>query len=1176
MKKNNSGMVYSPSDLINYMSSPFVSWMDRFALESPDQVKDIPTDQDSLLGLFAKKGNKHELEFLEQLKREHGTDNVAQIETMDPAGAREKTDKALAEGYKIIYQAYLERDQFAGYADFLFRVEGQSNLGDYHYEAWDTKLSNSVKPYFMLQLSCYSWMLESKQGRLAEEVEVVFGNKETERFRLASYYDYFLTLKQQFIQANNNFVNDIQAQPNPELYSSLGKWETYARGLMQERDSLALVANMRKTQIKRLHAAGIRSLTQLTETSETSVKGIGDPTFAKLRAQAAIQHQSEIQGKTAYKVISEDHDKGLTALPPASPLDIFFDIEGYPLMDGGLEYLWGASYRDGVASIGKHYAFKDWWAHTHEQEKTAFEGFVDWSFARWQQDPAMHIYHYASYEATALRGLALKHGTRQQQVASLLKNGVLIDLYAIVRNGLVIGEPRYSLKNVEHIYRGKRETDVAAGGDSVVYYEQWRENGGVEAWCNEQAGYSRWLSNPEVFEWATWPELKEIRDYNIDDCESTLEMVEWLRQEQKKSGITYSQPEPEVEEEQELTRQQESRIALQERQQALLEKFNQTESLKQNPVAQRIADMIQFHTREAYVAIWSYYDRLAKSEPELYEDDTAVVGIKRLSRIADNGGIVTYRGTYDDRQPIRTDKFKTGTVAGRETKIKNIQFKESDKEHEGQIELTIPAADEIPEIDQPITVFADEVQINTQTLERRICDIAEDYFDHKDIDPMLSTILNREPPRLKGTGKLPVTRSIFPENAAYDQAVVDVVQGMNRTCLCIQGPPGAGKTTTAKNVIKALVEAGMRVGIMSNSHAAIMNLLKGVCNVIPTHQVAKVGPSTINDAEFREQYPQNEYPKLYFRKDMKFPKTKMPYTDCMVVGATAFGFANDISIANPVDYLFVDEASQVVLANLVAVSRAAKNIILIGDQMQLDQPVQGAHPGDSGKSALEFMLGDHAVIPEDQGIFLERTYRMHPEVCKPLSDIVYEGKLGTAPNNHYISINIPTAKLITSTTGVLSIPVSHEGNRQSSEEEAEVVQTLISEITTGQFTDSEGVTKNLTIEDILVVAPYNMQVNLLKEKLGDAINVGTIDKFQGQEAPVVIVSLGTSDANESARGLDFVFDINRLNVAISRAKALAIIVANEGLHLCDVSTTDQMEKVNLFCRLINDGNNTVN
>jgi superfamily I DNA and/or RNA helicase len=255
----------------------------------------------------------------------------------------------------------------------------------------------------------------------------------------------------------------------------------------------------------------------------------------------------------------------------------------------------------------------------------------------------------------------------------------------------------------------------------------------------------------------------------------------------------------------------------------------------------------------------------------------------------------------------------------------------------------------------------------------------------------------------------------------------------------------------------------------------------------------------------------------------------------------------------------------------VAVSQAAKNIVLIGDQMQLDQPIQGAHPGDSGDSALEFMLGDHAVISEDRGIFLERSYRMHPDVCKPLSDIVYEGKLKTAPNNQRIAIEIPEPELITSTTGVLSIPVSHEGNRQSSEEEADVVQTLINEITTGQFTDSDGVTKKLTTADILVVAPYNMQVNLLKEKLGGDIKVGTIDKFQGQEAAVVIVSLGTSDASESARGLDFVFDINRLNVAISRAKALAIVVANEGLHLCRISTTAQMGKVNLFCRLINDG-----
>jgi uncharacterized protein len=251
----------------------------------------------------------------------------------------------------------------------------------------------------------------------------------------------------------------------------------------------------------------------------------------------------------------------------------------------------------------------------------------------------------------------------------------------------------------------------------------------------------------------------------------------------------------------------------------------------------------------------------------------------------------------------------------------------------------------------------------------------------------------------------------------------------------------------------------------------------------------------------------------------------------------------------------------------VAVTGSTKNIILMGDQMQLEQPIQGSHPGQAGSSALEFMLKGHAVIPEEQGVFLERTYRMHPKVCQPLSEIVYEGKLKTDADNAKQSINIEQPQLVTQPNGLLSIKVSHEGNTQSSDEEVLVVQKLIDELTTGTYTNKDGEIKPITEDDILVVAPYNMQVNLLKEKLSENLKIGTIDKFQGQEAPVVIISMAVSDVEESSRGLDFVFDINRLNVAVSRAKALAIIVANDGLERCKVNSLGQMERVGFFVKL---------
>jgi superfamily I DNA and/or RNA helicase len=453
-------------------------------------------------------------------------------------------------------------------------------------------------------------------------------------------------------------------------------------------------------------------------------------------------------------------------------------------------------------------------------------------------------------------------------------------------------------------------------------------------------------------------------------------------------------------------------------------------------------------------------------------------------------------------------------------------------------------------------------------LENRLCEITERYFNSRKLPKLLSTIADQANPRLiNDQSRLPITRQRFVENHDYMQAIIAAVKALDESCLCIQGPPGAGKTYTAKNIIKALVNDGKRIGIMSNSHAAIMNLLLPMITELPDIKITKVGGYGAQK-EFKTQFDLDEYENFEYRSNMNFT-TKKPYEQFQIIGATVYAFANEVSYEAPVDYLFVDEASQVALANLLAVSGATKNIILMGDQMQLEQPIQGSHPENAGKSVLEFMLNDHAVIPDDKGIFLERTYRMHPDVFAPLSEIVYEGKLQADEPNKYQAITIPSPIRITKQNGILSIPVSHQGKTQSSEEEFVFIQQLIDELKTGSFIDKKQMERPITDNDILVVAPYNMQVNLLKDKLMGEIKIGTIDKFQGQEAPVVIISMAVSDVEDSPRGLDFIFDINRLNVAVSRAQALAIIVANNDLIKSSANSLEQMSKVGFFIKLYN-------
>ena len=1165
-KNDNNEIIYSASDLIVHMKSPFASWVSRQALENPNKLEGVKKDKDKLMELLADKGNTYEALFLQHLIDEYGDDNVAQIKS-DRHSAADETIKAMKAGYQIIFQAYLCRDKFAGYADFLVRREGSSNLGEYYYEVWDTKLSKSTQPYFIIQLCYYSWMLEKLQGKLPEEIVVALGDNKEERFQIAAYYSYFKSLKKQFLNIQKNFTGTDKSMPDPALTSNHGVWGSYANQLLEESDSLAIVANIRKSQIICLREEEVGSLTQLANSELTHVKGISPEKFEKLKAQADIQLKSRGGDRPKFKVIEEDHGKGLSYLPPASTLDMFFDIEGHALVEGGLEYLWGVSYHDSTAQQGKEYAFKDWWAHDQQQEKRAFEDFIDWTYQRWQEDTTMHIYHYASYEITAIRKISERDQTRLSEVKELLSNGVFIDLYKVVANGLLIGEPKYSIKNVEHLYRGKRTTDVANGGESIVFYDNWRERGGQENWKNN--GYQDWLTDPDQFDWNAWPALKDIRDYNIDDCESTLELFEWLHEQQHASGITY-QPLEEISNDKEKTERQlsnqDKREALIVRQQSLIDQLVSDDALKNDPIAKLLVSLLQFYERERRPQNYSYYERLEKTADELFDDDTIIFEISLTTTEYDEGKIHC-TASYNKDQALRTDKIKSATIQGSDAKASKIEFAELNA-HQGEVSFTINSDDEEALQLSQINLFGEEFPINTDTLENRLCELTESYFNSGELNGVIETILKQANPRFStAESPLPVSRERYPDDNEYMAEIIETVKSLDNSCLCIQGPPGSGKTTTAKKIITSLVTEGKRIGIMSNSHAAIMNLLKALPEQLPNSKLVKVGGYG-SIKEFEEQYAPEDYPNFNCRTGMKFKKN-MPYENYDVVGTTVYKFATELSYENPVDYLFVDEASQVALANLIAITGAAKNIILMGDQMQLEQPIQGSHPEQSGASALEYMLKGHSVIPDDQGLFLERTYRMHPNVCQPLSEIVYEGKLKADIDNAKQSINIEHPQQITQTNGILPLSVMHEGNTQSSKEEVDIVEELVKELKTGNYTDKEGNSQPITDKDILIVAPYNMQVNLLKEHLSSDLKIGTIDKFQGQEAPVVIISMSVSDVTESSRGLDFVFDINRLNVAVSRAKALAIIVANKGLEECEVNSLEQMERVGFYLKLQN-------
>jgi uncharacterized protein len=395
-----------------------------------------------------------------------------------------------------------------------------------------------------------------------------------------------------------------------------------------------------------------------------------------------------------------------------------------------------------------------------------------------------------------------------------------------------------------------------------------------------------------------------------------------------------------------------------------------------------------------------------------------------------------------------------------------------------------------------------------------------------------------------------------PEGADLLPASIAAVQAMDRTLLYVQGPPGAGKTYTGARLIVDALARGLRVGVTSNSHKAINHLLSGVMKAARERGTAVHGIK--KNSSGKGSY---DGPGIVDVDD----NAEVWLNDHPLVAGTAWLFA-DARADQRLDLLFVDEAGQVSLANLVAAGTSSRNIVLLGDQMQLSQPVQGAHPGRSGDSALDWLLDGAATIAPERGIFLATSWRMHPAVCSFISEAVYDGRLQPEPHNARQSLLLGRdAHALLRPAGIVFAPIDHDGCSQRSRAEAELARDLYASALQQRYTDKDGVEHAMTPDNVLVVAPYNAQVNLLKATLPADARVGTVDKFQGQEAELVIVSMTTSSEHDLPRFIEFLYSKNRINVAISRAKCLGVVIANPALMAIKCSTPEQMALVNTLC-----------
>ena len=1146
-------LFFSPSDLTRFMESPFASWMQRLFVEYPDRI--TPDERSDELQLYADAGMTHEAAFVTDL--EHAGRDICQIEGESWEERSQLTRLAMSQGREVIFQAYLTRPPFAGYADFLVR----SSTQPIQYEVWDTKLAKKPKPYFLIQLCCYAEMLEVMQGSRPEFVSVVLGDDSQKRFRTDDYFYYYLQLKDAFLEQMAAFDPDAN-HPVPDPRADHGLWQSHAEQWLLDRDHLFQVANISGSQIQKLNAAGIETVAQLANTKQRRIPRLNDDMYRRLVAQAAVQMQTRaaqaeaeegVNVRPAFEMLSPDSANfrsGLALMPPASAGDVYFDIEGYPLFEGGLEYLLGA-----VTVEEGEPRFHDWWAHNSVEEKRSFERFIDWVVARWKQNPSMHIYHYAAYEVSAMRRLMGRYGTREDEVDALLRAEVFVDLYKIVRQSLLLGASNYSLKTVEQLYQDQREGEVKSAGASMVYYAQWIES--------NQPG-----------DWQSSPILSDIRDYNEVDCVSTWHAAEWLRQVQVDHDMAYC-PKPG-----ERDKDPEEPVIVAGGSEAVQRRRELADRLIQqipSPGPERekeaerwviqelLSQLLEFHRREDKPVWWAMFDRAAMTEAELIEDMNCLGGVQRINEEPET--IKRSLGFWYAFDPGQDTKLRDGSTvfASHDLDIK-LTIESFDADGRVLLKISNAALKKIPagQLPDRMSLIPNE-HVSAGAIEESIERLADGWIDGQGIPPAFQQFLLRQPPKL---GNHRAGEQLVEPQEDTVKASVRIARDMVESTLCIQGPPGTGKTFTASHMIVSLLKDGKSIGVTSNSHNAILNVM-AACAETTSGELTAIKAGGDPDDPVFEKYPGIQYVG-------GGPDAAAAFNGGLI-GGTAWLFARP-EMANQLDYLFVDEAGQVSIANLAGMCHATKNIVLIGDQMQLGQPIQGSHPGESGQSLLEYLLQEHAVVPPELGVFLGETRRMHPEICSFISGCVYEGRLHSHPDTANRVIN-PPANIDCDAVipaGIVFDQVPHSGNVQGSDEEADRIVQITADLLKCEHTDQKGHSLGkLQLSDVLYVAPYNLQVRKLRDRLPPGARVGSVDKFQGQEAPVVIISMCSSAGDFGTRGLQFLLNKNRLNVAVSRAKSLTIVVGDPGIAHTSVRSVSDMELVNMFCRLKNHSESVV-
>jgi uncharacterized protein len=1085
------------------------------------------------LRVLQQRGLEHERAYIASLRARGLT--IVDLSPEPAETAADATRAAMNAGAHAIVQAGLASGNWRGRADVLLRIEQPdrpSRFGPWSYEAVDCKLALETKAETILQLCFYSELVSELQGLQTELFHVIRPQVDfaPESYRLAAFAAYCRGVRRSLETA----VNDGRdgTYPEPVSHCDICRWWKECDTQRRRDDHLSFVAGASRLQRKELAVHAVSTLEGLAQLplpipfrpSRGAPEG-----YTRIREQARIQFEARTEGRLKFEMLRSEPGEGLFRVPAPSAGDVFLDFEGDPFVgEGGLEYLFGVITAEGADLVYQHR-----WALNRAEERAAFEWFIDMVFERLERFPDLHIYHFGAYEPGAIKRLMLRYASREEQVDRLLRGHVFVDLHTITKQALRASVEQYSLKEIEKFCDYRRRVGLPEANQARHFVEH-------------------------QLELRTAPDLTDesratVMSYNEDDCRATEKLRGWLeslRTSLIESGTDVPRPAaPDARPREEQTAQQQRVTALFE----VLTRDLPAEPGDRTPEQSArwlLAHALDWHRREEKVKWWEFFRMKELSDEELYDEKTALVGLSLRQRMP--------RANPRERAPVDQYAYPSQecSIALRDT------LYTLDEQKFGEVVEVDPAGRTIEvkkliRLDgfHPTAVFAysrfptDEQSNSLLRLGDWIAANGIDGFgDYR----AARDLLLRTPPRLAPGQSLKIGQSESVVEAACRLGLA-----LNESVLPIQGPPGAGKTFTGARMICQLVNQGHKVGITAVSHKVIRKLLDEVVDAADKMRIAGVRCAHRREGADPAAAPVREIGS----NDEALRELQSGAVN--VLGGTSWLWCRE-DFRNCVQVLFVDEAGQMSLANVLACAPAGRNLVLLGDPQQLEQPQKGSHPEGSDISALAHILGDRRTIGEHQGLFLAETWRLHPAICRFTSELFYECRLASLGGLERQALHAPA---LFSGAGLWFVPVVHQGNQSRSPEEVERVAAIVEALTQpgAAWTDREGQQRALTRNDILIVAPYNGQVNAIAQRLPGS-QAGTVDKFQGQQAAVVIYSMTTSTPEDAPRGMQFLYDPNRFNVATSRARCGCILVANPALFSPDCRTPHQMELANVLCR----------